>query len=171
VAAIFDGPPIRWLHVCRRVLALSFTTMTLEYIIVFITVVFTLSCVGLTILYYTVKSRLEAFRLLTVQMSNLKFWLPVRFVWMNRRALKNYENVERVQLSTTVSEIEVSVTQNDVSFEGLFGRVRPQLREHIDQALCQHRYDWLIKLSHLNRHKIGHFGDDRPPHPISWLRK
>jgi len=60
---------------------------------------------------------------------------------MNRRALKNYENVERVQLSTTVSEIEVSVTQNDVSFEGLFGRVRPQLREHIDQALCQHRYD------------------------------
>jgi len=35
----------------------------------------------------------------------------------------------------------VPVTQHDATFDGLLARVRPQLDEHIQQALRQHGYD------------------------------
>ena len=60
---------------------------------------------------------------------------------MNSRALKKLrKRPTRSALNNSVNEIEVSVTQDDATFEGLLARVRPQLRQHIDQALHQHRY-------------------------------
>jgi len=61
---------------------------------------------------------------------------------MNIRALKNLrKHRKRSALNNSISEIEVPVTQHDATFDVLLARVRPQLDEHIQQALRQHGYD------------------------------